>query len=809
MGTLLQDLRYGIRMLLKSPGFTLVAVLALALGIGANTAIFTVINAVLLRPLPLPQSERLMEVGRGFPDDLSFVGAVDDPRFLFWRERSQAFEAMSAHLPVGVNLSGGTDPEFVPGFSVSVDFFRVLGVSPAIGRSFTAEEDRAGGERVVVLGDGLWRRRFGAVAEVIGKTISLNGESYTVVGVMPPDFRFTFPADVFVPLRPGPGSGNSGYNFNVLARLKAGVTREQALAEMKLIGERLRAEAPELMRKTETVNIVPYRDSLTAPSRSLLWILFGAVSFVLLIACANVANLQLTRSAARQKEMAVRLALGAGWQRIVRQLLTEAVLLALAGGAVGLLLAVWGTDLLTSFIPDNLIPRVDEISFDWRVFGFTLAAAVFTGLVSGLAPAVQATRVDVNHSLKETAGRGTAGAGRNWLRSALVVTEVALALVLLVGAMLLVRTFSKMHEVEPGFDPHNVLTFRVKPSGQRYETTAQLADFYRRATERIGVLPGVQNVAVTNQLPLEGQYNLPLEFADQLGQIETVQFRLITPDYFRVMKIGLKRGREFAEADNEAAPNVAIVNETFARRYLSNADPEGRRILVGRTLGAPNPLHIVGVVGDTKQSNLSSPAPPAVFVPASQVQAGLWGFLRRSMTMRFVIRTASDPLRLSAAVKREMLGVDSTLPVTNIRLMDEVLSRSVAQQRFNMLLVGIFAGLGLVLAVVGIYGVMSYAVAQRTNEIGIRMALGARGGDVLKLVVGQGMKLTLIGVAIGLLAAFALTRLMKSLLFGVSATDPVTFAAIALLLAVVALLACYIPARRATKVDPMVALRYE
>jgi len=795
-------------MLLKKPGFTLIAVVTLALGIGANTAIFSVVNAVLLRPLPFPQAERIMSVGRDYVG-VNQVGPVDDPRFLFWREQSQSFEALSAAMSMGagVNLAGGAEPEFVPALKVSVDFFRVLGVSPASGRSFTAEEDQAGGEGVAILSDGLWRRRFGADGGIVGKTISINGESYTVVGIMPPGFRFTEPAEVFTPLRPGRGSGNAGFNLNVLGRLKPGVTREQALAEMKLIVESLRAKEPKMIGTGETANVVPYRDNLVSGVRSLLWILLATVSFVLLIACANVANLQLTRAASRHKEMAVRMPLGAGWRRIVRQLLTEAVLLALVGAAAGLLLAAWGTEVLARFIPEGLMPRVDEIGFDWRVLAFTLAAAIATGVVFGLAPALRAARVDLNEALKAGAGKGAAGAIRTRLHSALVVTEIALALVLLIGATLLIRTFAKLRSVDPGFDPHHVLTFRIKPSGERYETASQVADFNRRAIERIKNLPGVEFAAAINALPLEGQYNLPVEFEDKLGQMRTVQFRLIAPDYFRVMKIGLRQGREFAEHEREE--HVVIVNDAFARQYLTDVNPLGQQIFVGRPLGAPQPLHIVGVVGDAKQSDLATDAPPAVFVPDSQVQPELWKLVNRSLAMRFVMRTAGESLSLGSAVKREMLNVDPMLSVTNLRSMEEVLSRSIGQQRFNMLIVGIFAGLGLALTAIGIYGVVSYAVAQRTHELGIRLALGAQVGDVLRLILKQGVLLALGGVAIGLAGAFVLTRVIKGFLFGVSATDPPTFIFVSALLMVVTLLACYLPARRATRVDPIVALRYE
>ena len=808
MHILWQDLRYGLRMLLRKPAFTLVAVLTLALGIGANTAIFTVVNAVLLRPLPYPEPERIMELGRGYA--ANDINTPNMQRFVFWHEHSQSFEAMAAHRSIGsgVNLAGGDEPEYVPGLRVSVDFFRVLGVGPAVGRSFTKEEDSAGGEQVVILSDGLWRRRFGADASLIGKTVSLNSESYTVIGIMPPDFQFTVPADVIVPLRPS-FEGDSGYNYRVLGRLKSGVTRAQAAAEMKLIGEKFRAAYPQQMPERESVNVLGYQESLTANIRSLLLILLGAVSFVLLIACANVANLQLTRSAARGKEIAVRMALGAGWRRIARQLLTEGLVLSLAGGAAGLLLAMWGIDLLTALIPEGMIPRAREISFDARVLGFTLASAVLTGLVFGLAPALQATRVDVNSALKEGSGKGIAGVGRSRLRNALVVAEVALALVLLIGAALMIRTFANLRQVELGFDPRNILTFQVALSGPKYDTTAEIAEYYRGALERIRSLPGIESAAVTSSLPLAGHYNLPLEIDGQPDQVVSVETRIITPDFFRVMRLRLQQGRELAETDREGSQDVVIVNEAFARQYLSNADPLSQRLIVGRMYGDPRARQIVGVVNDVKQFSPGTSAPPMIFMPITQVPDKVMLTTTKTVPMKFAVRTAGDPLSLSAAVRQEMRHLDASLPVTNLRSMEQILSRSIASERFSMSLLGSFAAIGLILAGVGIYGVMAYSVTQRTHEIGIRMALGAQAGDVLKLVVGQGMLLALFGVAIGLIAAFALTRLMSSLLYGVSATDPMTFVGISLLLAGVALLACYIPARRATKVDPMVALRYE
>lgn len=813
MGTLWQDLRYGVRMLARKPGFTVIAVLTLALGTGANTAIFSVVNAVLLRPLPYPEPERLMQIGRSFSSD--DVNAATEAQFLFWQEHNQSFEAMASFKGIGsgVNISGGNEPEYVDGLRVSAGFFRVLGVSPAVGRSFTKEEDRPGGEPVAILSDGLWRRRFGADAGLLGKAISLNSENYTVIGIMPPDFRFIPSEELFVPLRTVPGIQQSGYNYPVLGRLKPGVTREQALADMKRVAEEFRAEYPKQVRwRDETVNVLPYQERLVGDLRPSLLMLLGAVTFVLLIACANVANLQLARSAARQKEMAIRMALGANWRRIMRQLLTEGVLLSLAGGVAGLLLAAWGVDLLRSLIPEGMIPRAAEVGFDLRVLVFTFATAIITGLVFGLAPAVQAARVDVNHSLKEGSRKGAAGAGRGRLRNLLVVAEIALSLVLLVGAALMIRTFANLRHVEPGFDPHNILTFQVSLSGQKYDATAKVSEFYRRALESLKSLPGVEAAAVTSNLPLDRFLNLPAEIEGK-PEIFSVEYRMITPEFFRVMKMALGQGRAFDETDTEGSEQVVIVNEAFAHQYFPNVNPIGQRMIISRSLGPEyadrTPRQIVGLVGDVKQFSLGTPAPPIVFVPVTQVPSALMLNVRQYVATNFVLRTAGDPLSLSASVKKEMLGLDPTLPVKNVRSMEQVLSKSIAHERFHMSLLGLFAGTGLVLAAVGIYGVISYSVMQRTHEMGIRIALGARGSDVLKLVVGQGMVLVLIGVSLGLGVAFAVTRVMVGLLYGVSATDPVTFIAISLLLSVVALLACYIPARRATRVDPMVALRYE
>jgi len=799
-----QDLRYGIRMLLKKPGFTLIAFFTLALGIGANTAIFTIVNAVLLRPLHYPESEKLMEVGRAFPGS-DEVNALSEPKFVFLRDNNQSFEAITATQGMGSNtyLFDGSQTEYIRGLMVSADFFRVLGGLPARGRGFTKEEDSPAGERVVILSDGLWRRRFGSEAGIIGKTITLNGNAYAVVGITPPGFEYFGAQDVFVPMGLNPASKNEGHNWTVIGRLRQSVTTDQARAEMNLLFEKFSATYPKQVQEKETFGARNWRLNMTSSVRELLWILLGAVGFVLLIACANVANLQLTRAAARQKEMAIRMAMGGGSWRLVRQLLTEGVVLALMGGCGGLLLAIWGLDAMQTVLPEGMIPRADEISLDWRVLAFCLAASLLTGIVFGLAPAWRMLRVDVNSALKEGASKMGASSARAGLRSVLIVVEVALALALTVGAGLLLRTFANLRSVEPGFEARNLLSFQISPRGKNYDTVAKINDLYSRGLATFRGLPGVEAAAVTNKVPLDGWFNLPYRLAGQSEWTGSAEYRLISPDYFRVMKMAMRQGRPFHESDTIGAEPVAIVNEAFARRNFANLEPLSKQLYVGFD---PAMRRVIGVVNETKQRSLGVAAPATIFIPPTQSPEGTRGNLAQSS---FILRTTGDPLLLSAAIRSEMRELDPGLPVRNLRSMEQLVSRSIASQRFNLSLLTLFSALGLLLAVVGIYGVMAYSVSQRTHEIGLRMALGAQAQDVLKLVVKQGMALVLVGVSIGLIGSFALTRLMKNLLFGVTATDPATLAGVALLVTCVALLACYIPARRATKVDPLVALRYE
>jgi putative ABC transport system permease protein len=818
METLFQDLRYAFRILLKRPGFTAVAVLALALGIGANSAIFSVVNGVVLRPLPYKDPDRLMMVWSRRPLLQALAGSQEFPvsaaDFTDWRDQNQVFEQIAAFHSQPFNITGAGEPEFLGGVRSSANLVSLLGVEAKLGRTFLAEEDQPGAGHVVIISHGLWERRFGSDPNIIGQKLTLNDEPYTVVGVMPRGFQFPrkgempagyqFPrqADLYTPLAWTPNQiSNRGRNFlAVIARLKPGVTIAQASADMDGIAERLKEQYPQFNRNKE-VFIVPLHQQVVGKVRTALLVLLGAVGFVLLIACANVANLLLARAASRQKEIAIRTALGASRSRVIRQLLTESVLLALTGGTLGLLLSMWGVDLLMAISPANL-PRVDTISVDVRVFAFTLAVSLLTGIIFGLVPAIQASKPDVNEALKE--GGRASSVGHNRFRSVLVVSEVALSLVLLIGAGLMIRSFVHLLNSSPGLKPENVLTLDVGLPRTKY-TGPQQAAFFQQVIERLKSLPGVQSAGAVYPLPLSGAeegmgFGIEGRAALAPGEVYNAGPRWVSPDYFNVMGIPLLRGRELTERDGSDSPRVVVINEAMAARYFPDEEPIGKRVAFDQVNNAPNWREIVGVVGDVKHSALDSDPKPEMYFPFTQFP---------SFFMTLVVRTSGDPLNLVAAARSEVLAVKNDQPISNVHTMEELLSNSVAQRRFNMLLLSIFAGVALLLAAVGIYGVMSYSVAQRTHELGVRMALGAQTSHVLALVVKQGMTLALAGVGIGLAAAFALTRILASLLYGVSATDPLTFSVIALMLASVALLACYLPARRATKVDPMVALRYE
>ncbi len=802
-----QDLRYAARMQRKNPAFTIVAIIALALGIGANTAIFSVVNTVLLRPLPYKDPERLVMVWEdaskfGYPNDTPAVANYVD-----WRDQNTVFEGMAAIADESFNLTGAGDPERLEGRLVSAKLFPLLGVEAQIGRTFTNEEDQPGANRVVVLSYGLWQRRFGGDNGIVGKPLNLNGNTYTVVGVMPARFQFPTSDDALwapIAFTNDDLRNRDRHYLQVLARLKPGTTLEQAQTEMHTIASRLAQQYPQSNTDLGAA-VTSLHEHMVGDIKPALLILLGAVGLVLLIACANVANLLLARAAVRQKEIAVRVALGARRWRLIRQFLTESVLLSLVGGLVGLALAYGGLVLLRSFIPEN-ISQAREIAIDPKVLGFTFLVSMITGLIFGLAPAVQAARFNQTETLKEGGRDSATGSSGKRIRGLLVMSEVAVSLVLLIGAGLLINSFLRLRNVDPGFRADNLLTMRVVLPQPKYQEFERSSEFYTALVQRVESLPGVKSAAVTTNLPLYRQGNsIGISIEGQPppppGQENIVVTRIISPHYFETMSIPLLSGRAFTDQDTRATPRVAVISETMARRYWPGQDPIGKRIGTGRIQRPQDWTQVVGVVKDVRQFELTADAKPQMYLPHRQR-----GFFPSD---DLVVKTDVDPASIASTVRNAVWEIDKDQPVSNIRTMEEILLDSIARQRFTMLLLAIFAGVALTLAAVGIYGVMSYSVAQRTHEIGIRMALGAQTGAVLKLAVGYGLKLVIAGVVIGLIAAFALTRVMATLLYGVTATDPATFTLISLLLVCVAAVASYIPARRATKVDPIIALRYE
>ncbi|HJQ32684.1 MAG TPA: ABC transporter permease [Pyrinomonadaceae bacterium] len=801
MRSLLQDVRYAVRRLLKSPGFAAVAVVALALGIGANTAIFSVVNSVLLRPLPYPQPEQLVQLWESRPRMNMTRAAVGPHEFLAWAERSQSFKQLAAADSAEYNLTGRGEPERVTAALVSASYFPLFGVNPLHGRAFLPEEEQPGRENVVVLSHELWQSRFNSDASIVGQTLNLDGVPCTVVGVMPRGFRLPDDSALARPVVfTAEDHAKAGSHFlSVYGRLKDGVTVEQAQTEMAAVAGRVEQDFGDA-NAGHLVVLVPLHEQLVGGARAALLVLLGAVGLVLLIACANVANLLLARAAGRRREVAVRSALGASRWRIVRQLLAESLLLSVLSGAAGLLLAVWGVDLLVSLDPSG-VQRAGEVTLDWRVLGFALGLSLLTGLLFGLAPALQTSKTDLVESLKE-GGRSAQGLGRSRLRGALVVSEVALTLVLLVGAGLLIKSFRQLLAVESGLDPRGVLTLDVSLPRTKYPEPQQLASFYERLIEQAAALPGVESAGAVSVLPLAGSDNsnfvqIEGRAPQPAGQALRAGRRNVSAEYFRALGIPVKRGRAFTAADRQDAPPVVVINESMARSFFAGEDPVGKRIRTGDK--APW-AEVVGVVGDVRHRGLDVDTRPEMFFPHLQTPS-------RQMTL--VVRTSGDPVALAGPLRERVRELDRDQPVGNVKTMEAWVAESVASRRFSVLLLGVFAAVAAGLAALGLYGVVSYSVAQRTHEIGLRVALGARPRDVLRLVIRQGMALTLLGTAAGLLAALALTRLMSSLLFGVGATDPATFVTVPALLLVVALLACYLPARRATKVDPMVALRYE
>ncbi len=814
METLFQDIRYGLRMLLKAPSVSIVATIALALGMGANTAIFSVVNAVLLRPLPFPNPEQLMTVWETDHQRGQERGSYSYPNFADLRTQNHVFEHIAAYHNSDFILTGRGEPARLQGAVVSADLFPLLGMAPMIGRGFLPDEDKPGETgRVAVLSQELFQKRFNSDAGVLNQSVTLDGTNYTVIGVMPRAFQFPIqnePVELWTTVA-GDASGKEpiteqrGAHFlNVIARFKPGVSQAQAQAEVNTIAARLEQQYPDTNSR-KGIKLESALLALVGDIRPALLILLGAVACVLLIACANVANLLLARAMTRHKEMAIRSALGASRFRVVRQLLTESVMLSLAGGALGLLLAVWWSDLLISLGKDDT-PRALQVGLDWRVLGFTLLVSVLTGVVFGLVPALHSSKTQLTETLKE-GGRGSGeGARRNRIRGVLVVAELGIAVVLLVGAGLLIQSLWRLRQVSPGFKVQNVLTFSLALPEVRYPTEKQ-AHFYQDLVAHIESLPGVQSASAVLPLPLSGD-RFSISFETEGRPVAkkdqpSADFFNVGVGYFHAMGIPLVKGRDFTERDQHKSPQVIIVTETFARQFFPNEDPIGKRIKPGISSyeGEKSSMReIVGVVGDVKNRSLSTEAKPTYYVPQTQVPFN---------QMTVVVRTINDPHSVVTAVTKEVSSLDKDLPLFAVKTLDEYLAASVAAPRFNTTLLSIFAAVALVLTIVGLYGVMSYSVAQRTNEIGIRMALGAQARDVLTLIVGQGFKLVLLGLAIGLVGAFSLMRVISSLLFGVTTKDPLTFATVAGLLAVVALLACYIPARRATKVDPMIALRYE
>jgi len=802
-----QDLRYGLRMLVKTPGFTAVAVLTLALGIGANTAIFSVINAMLLRPLPYDEAARLMfltEWSEQVPQ-MSFSVA----NFKDVRDQSTVFEALVASNGANFILTGEAgEAERLNGRQVSSGLFATLRKQPILGRAFTAEEDRPGAEPVALLSEGFWERRFGRDPSVVGRPLSLSGESFTVIGVMPGSFHGSLrQVDVFTPLlrlegRIG-GEDNRGNHpgIYVVGRLKPSVTEEQARTEVVALARRLAEQHPNTNAR-QSMTLEPLHEAVVGEMRPALMLLLGAVAFVLLIACANVANLLLARAAHREKEIAIRIAMGAKRGRLVRQLLTESVLLSLAGGVVGILLAFAGVRGLVASLPAN-VPRADEIGIDGPVLAFTAGMAFLTGLVFGLAPALRMVRADVHDALKEGGRGGSEGPGHHRMRSGLVVGEVSLALILLVGAGLLLRSFSRVVHADPGFRSEGVLTASVPLPQASYPEHDQRAAVARRAIDNARVMPGVRQAALT--LPLLGgwQSGFSVEGRPEAGpgQLPSADITRVSSDYFEVMGVRLIEGRTFADRDATGAPLVCMVDETFAKAHWPGESPIGRRVKFGRHSNAENPwMEVVGVVAHVKNYGVDEDSRAELYLPYLQNSVGAF---------TLVVHTDADPASLAASIRRAVGAADAGLPVYSVRTLDDIVYDRTAQRRLAVLLISIFAGVALLLAAVGIYGVMSYAVAQRTREIGIRMALGAERDHILRMVLRHGTALAVAGVGIGLVAAFGLARLITSLLFQTSAADPPTFSIVPAVLIAVALLACYLPARRATRVDPLVALRYE
>ena len=815
--TLIQDLRYALRMLRNSPGFTAVAILTLALGVGANTAIFSVIDSVLLRPLPYQDPDGIVMVWENDSQHPNPHNTVSPPDFLDWQSRNSVFAEMSALFDQRVILTGNGVPQEVVVQDVSANFFSVLGVHPILGPGFTAENGKPGHDDVIVLSYGFWKERFASDPGIIGKPVVLNGHPQIVVGVAPQNFTWFIKDGSFTGAKPQmwtpfifPASFSDrkgvGRFLTVVARLKPGTTVPQAQSQMNTIAARIAEEYPDF-NGYWGANVVSVRDQISGDLRPALLILFGAVGFVLLIACANVSSLLLARAATREREIAVRTAIGASRWRIARQLLTESVLLALIGGVIGMALAIWGTNLLLAASPENLLD-LHSIPIDWRVLAFAGGSTLLAGLLFGMLPSYISAHSGISETLKEGGRGSSAGRQLSLARGAFVVAQISLALVLLAGSGLLIRSFVRLVGVDPGFDASHLLTFKVSLPSSKYKTDAALLTFFRQLVTRVSHLPGVRSASMNSFPPFSGLgsatgVHVLSQPERSLMDLPVAAVRIIGADYFSTMQIPLRAGRTFNEQELTEERHVVIINQAFADQYLKGVNPLGQKaVIYMKSLeeSKNTASEIIGVVGDVRQMGLDTPAEPTVYWPHPEL-------VMSEMTV--VVRTENDPLTLVSAVRNELQQMDPEQPMAAIATMDQLLSGSLSRSRFTMLVLGVFAALALVLACVGIYGVIAYSVTQRIQEFGIRMALGANRHDVFRLVLGQGTRLTLLGIGLGIVAALIVTRLMATLLYGISATDPLTFVAVALLLALVALAACYIPARRATRVDPIVALRYE
>jgi putative ABC transport system permease protein len=819
MGDFRQDLRYSLRMLVASPAFTLTAIAAIALGIGTNTAIFTVVDAVLLKPLSYPEPDRMVQFMNTFPQG---NGTSSSPiNYNIWKAQSSAFQDVTAYDfgGPGFNLTGVV-PEQVHGIHVSEAYFRLFGAPVILGRTFTTQEDSPNGGHVVVISYGFWQRKFGGNPNITGTSVSLSNESYTIVGVLGKSFVTDPQADIWVPFQIDPNSTNLGHYFFVSGRLKPGVTLAQANAQLKLVADQYRRLHPEDMAPKSSFGVQALRDSIVAGARKSLLILLGAVGFVLLIACANVANLLLVRATGRKREFAIRAAMGAGRARIIRQLLTESIVLSLAGGILGLGLGYAGVRALLAVSPAGL-PRIGEhgaaVGVDWRVLAFTLGMALLTGILFGLFPAIGASRPDLNSTLKESSNRSGSGFRQNKARSLLVISEVSLALVLLIGAALLIRTFIALRQVNPGFDPRNVLTLEMSLTGDQFKKTAGVAQVAYDGRERLNAIPGVEVSAFTCCLPLEGGYGLPFNIIGRAPEAKSpwngsAGWMSASPGYFAVFHIPILRGRDFTEQDTGSAPSVVLINETMKKKFWPKDDPVGQQLLIGKGVGpqfTEAARQIIGVVGDIRDGGLNNDPRPLMIVPGTQVTDGMTAINTNIGPMVWLVRTHGDPHQYISAITTQLRQASGGFPVARVRPMTEVVVQSTARQDFNMLLLTIFGGSALILAAIGIYGLMAYSVEQRTQEMGIRMALGADRSRIRSLVVWHGMRLAIVGVVIGIAAAFGLTRLIASFLFGVKTWDPLVFVTVPMVLSLVALLAVWMPATHASRLDPQQALRIE